>query len=71
MPQDTSIPQHCPGFEQFRHLSSFTCKCPACGKEIEIFSDEFDCPHVCSQCKKPIDFNQCSIEGSADDTSAR
>jgi hypothetical protein len=34
--------KHCPGFEQFKDLTSFVCKCPGCGKEVEIFSDEFD-----------------------------
>ena len=40
-------PMHCPGHEQFKNLKSFTCKCPNCGKEKEIFSDEFDKKHVC------------------------
>lgn len=62
--QISSTPQHCPGFQQFKNLSVFTCKCPECGAEIEIFSDEFDKPHTCSGCKKPVDFNKCSIEGS-------
>jgi hypothetical protein len=30
----------------------------------EIFSDEFDKPQVCSKCKAPIDFSQCTLEGS-------
>ncbi len=59
-----NTPQHCPGFEQFQHLSAFTCNCPHCGAEKEIFSDEFDKAHVCDKCKEPIDFSQCSIEGS-------
>jgi hypothetical protein len=37
-----TTPQHCPGYEQFKHLKSFTCKCPGCGEEKEIFSDEFE-----------------------------
>jgi hypothetical protein len=57
-----SNPTHCPGFEQFKSLKSFTCKCPACGAEKEIFSDEFDKPHVCAKCKAPIDFSKCSPE---------
>ena len=60
-----STPQHCPGFEQFRNLKSFTCKCPDCGQEKEIFSDEFDKSHICSACKKEIDFTQCTLEGQA------
>jgi len=37
-----STPKHCPGFERFRNLNSFLCKCPDCGAEQEVFSDEFD-----------------------------
>ena len=59
-----STPKHCPGFESNKNLQSFTCKCPKCGKEAEIFSDEFDRPHKCKGCKEPIDFSQCSIEGA-------
>lgn len=61
----TTTPQHCPGFEQFKHLKSFTCSCPECGEEIEIFSDEFDRPHKCKNCGKEIDFTQCTLSGSA------
>ena len=32
------------------------------GKEKEIFSDEFDKPHVCSECGKEIDFTRCTLE---------
>jgi hypothetical protein len=60
-----STPQHCPGFQQFKQLKSFTCKCPACGQEIEIFSDEFDKPRSCSKCKQPIDFSQCTLTGQS------
>ena len=37
--------------------------CPHCGAEKEIFSDEFDKKHTCKQCKKEIDFTQCTLEG--------
>jgi uncharacterized protein (DUF983 family) len=57
-----TTPQHCPGFEQFKKLKAFSCKCPGCGKEKEIFSDEFDKTHTCSGCGKEIDFTQCSLE---------
>ena len=60
-----TTPKHCPGFEQFKNLQSFQCKCPKCDEEIEIFSDEFDKTHVCSKCNEPIDFTQCSLDGSA------
>lgn len=57
-----STPMHCPGLEANKNLSSFSCKCPECGKTIEIFSDEFDRPHKCSGCKEPVDFTKCTIE---------
>jgi hypothetical protein len=60
-----STPQHCPGFENFRHLKSFVCKCPECGASKEIFSDEFQKTHKCDSCGKPIDFSQCTLEGAA------
>jgi uncharacterized protein (DUF983 family) len=59
-----STPQHCPGFQNFKSLKSFNCKCPNCGQEVEIFSDEFDKAHVCSGCNEPIDFTQCSLDGA-------
>lgn len=60
-----STPKHCPGFEQFKHLKSFGCKCPECGAAMEIFSDEFDRPHKCKACGKEVDFTQCTLEGEA------
>jgi uncharacterized protein (DUF983 family) len=60
-----TTPQHCPGFEQFKNLKSFSCKCPDCGESNEIFSDEFDRAHKCQKCGKPIDFTQCTLEGGA------
>jgi len=60
-----STPQHCPGWEQFKNLKSFVCKCPDCGTEKEIFSDEFDKSHVCISCKKQIDFTQCTLSGQS------
>lgn len=61
----TSTPQHCPGFQSSKSLKSFICKCPECGEQKEIFSDEFDKTHTCSKCKKPIDFDQCTLDGEA------
>ncbi|MFP4214105.1 MAG: hypothetical protein ACLFRL_08350 [Desulfohalobiaceae bacterium] len=61
---DHSSPQHCPGFEQFKHLSTFSCNCPKCGEEKEIFSDEFDKAHTCDKCGEPLDFTECSLEGA-------
>lgn len=71
MPQNSTTPQHCPGFDDFKNLSSFVCKCPNCGTEAEIFSDEFNRPHTCKKCKEPIDFTQCSLEGGGGDSSDR
>ena len=60
-----TTPQHCPGFQQFKHLKSFTCNCPSCGKSKEIFSDEFDKKHKCDKCGQEIDFTQCTLDGGA------
>jgi predicted RNA-binding Zn-ribbon protein involved in translation (DUF1610 family) len=57
---DMTTPQHCPGYQQFKTLKSFTCKCTSCGAEKEIFSDEFDKVHKCSECGQEIDFNSCT-----------
>ncbi len=59
-----NTPRHCPGFEQLKGLSAFSCKCPNCGAEKEIFSDEFDRPHTCKGCGQPIDFSNCHLEAS-------
>jgi hypothetical protein len=66
-----TTPRHCPGFESFRDLKSFGCRCPSCGKEKEIFSDEFDKKHICAGCGKEIDFSKCSLEGAGGDTDSR
>jgi uncharacterized protein (DUF983 family) len=60
-----TTPQHCPGFQDFKNLKSFSCKCPECGAEKEIFSDEFDKVHKCDSCGKEIDFTQCSLDAAA------
>lgn len=60
-----STPLHCPGLQANKNLSSFMCKCPNCGKEKEIFSDEFDKSHVCKGCKQPIDFSKCTPEAGS------
>ena len=60
-----STPRHCPGFEQFKHLQSFTCKCPNCDKDVEIFSDEFDREHNCKNCGLKIEFAKCEPEAGA------
>ncbi len=60
-----TTPQHCPGFQEFKNLKSFSCKCPECGATKEIFSDEFDKVHKCDSCGKEIDFTQCSLDATA------
>jgi uncharacterized protein (DUF983 family) len=64
----STTPQHCPGFTNFKNLKSFMCKCPECGTEKEIFSDEFSRTHKCTKCGKEIDFTQCTLEGGAGTT---
>jgi uncharacterized protein (DUF983 family) len=66
-----TTPQHCPGFEQYKSPTSLSCKCPVCGKEIEIFSDEFDKKHKCSGCKQEIDFTKCNLSEHGEDTNPR
>lgn len=66
-----TTPLHCPGLQDLKNLKAFTCRCPNCGKEKEIFSDEFDREHTCSGCGKLIDFTKCSIEGEARTGGAR
>jgi len=62
---EETTPQHCPGFQDFKNLKSFICKCSACGNEVEIFSDEFDRSHECKKCGEKIDFTQCKLDGAA------
>jgi len=66
-----TTPQHCPGFQDFKNLSAFECRCPECNAVNEIFSDEFDRPRTCSSCGKPIDFTQCTLEGTGGQSSPR
>ncbi|RJQ69405.1 MAG: hypothetical protein C4519_21600 [Desulfobacteraceae bacterium] len=71
MPQIASTPQHCPGFDQFKNLKSFVCRCSHCGQAKEIFSDEFNRPHTCGQCGQTMDFSQCTLEGWAGSSDPR
>ncbi|MHB8770142.1 MAG: hypothetical protein ACYC7J_04015 [Syntrophales bacterium] len=57
-----TTPQRCQGFDRLRGLKSFICKCPNCGTEAEIFSDEFDRSHICRKCRQQIDFTKCTPE---------
>jgi hypothetical protein len=65
-----NTPQHCPGFERFRNLNSFICRCSDCGTEQEIFSDEFDRPRSCKKCHKPIDFTQCAFDVGTEESAS-
>ena len=60
-----TTPMHCPGMQDLKNLKSLVCKCPNCGKEKEVFSDEFNREHGCAGCKKPIDFSKCTVESEA------
>jgi uncharacterized protein (DUF983 family) len=71
MAPNETTPQHCPGYANFKSLKSFTCNCPKCGYEREIFSDEFDRPHKCGKCGQPIDFTQCQLAGEGKSLSPR
>lgn len=55
---------HCPGFQSNKNLKSFMCKCAACGKEKEIFSDEMNREQLCS-CGAKLDFSKCRVDGQA------
>lgn len=62
---------HCSGFELFRDLKSYLCKCHRCGTEVEIFSDEFTRRPNCKYCKEPLDFSKCAFSGGGSDPSPR
>jgi hypothetical protein len=68
---ETTTPQHCPGYANFKSLKSFTCNCQKCGAEKEIFSDEFDRSHKCGKCGASIDFKTCTLVGEGKSVSPR
>ena len=37
MVENSTTPQHCPGYANFKNLKSFTCDCPKCGETIEDY----------------------------------
>lgn len=47
--------EHCPGFESNKSLSEVKLKCPDCGKEFEIFSDESEKKVKCPACGAMVD----------------
>jgi len=53
--------QHCPGFESNKTLSEVKVKCPVCGKEWEVFSDEVGKNAKCSACDTVVDTNTCKV----------
>ncbi len=53
--------QHCPGFESNKSLSEVKVKCPECGKEWEIFSDEVEKSLKCTGCGAAVDAKSCSV----------
>jgi hypothetical protein len=60
----TDATQHCPGFQSNKNLKSFMCKCDACGKEKEIFSDEMNREQLCA-CGAKLNFSKCQVDGQA------
>ena len=55
----TEQKQHCPGFEANKTLTEIKVKCPACSKEMEIFSDELGKKIKCSSCGSAIESTKC------------
>ena len=53
--------QHCPGFESNKTLSEVKIKCPECGKEWKIFSDEAGKNTKCSACGAVVDPKICYV----------
>jgi ribosomal protein S27E len=51
--------QHCPGFESNKTLGEVKVKCPDCGVEFEIFSDEADKNAKCAACGAQVDPKTC------------
>lgn len=57
--------QRCPGNELNKSLTVYTCECPSCGKENEIFSDELKKARKCSACGAELDMNKCVLSGKS------
>jgi len=53
---------HCPGFESNKSLSEIKLKCPDCGKEVEIFSDEVSKQIKCPGCNSLLDPATCKVD---------
>jgi len=53
--------QHCPGFEANKSLSEVKLKCPDCGKEFDVFSDEVGNVAKCPACSAKVDPKTCAV----------
>jgi ribosomal protein S27E len=58
----TEQKQHCPGFEANKSLTEVKVKCPACGKQADIFSDEVGKVVKCSSCGASMDTSKCQVK---------
>ncbi len=54
--------QHCPGFESNKSLAEIKIKCPECGRESEIFSDELEKKITCAGCKNTFNPAKCKVD---------
>jgi len=52
----------CPGSQRFKQPQPENVKCPLCGVEVEIWTDEFQA--LCPGCKKTVskDGTQCCLD---------
>jgi ribosomal protein S27E len=53
--------QHCPGFESNKTLNEIKLKCPECGVEFEVFSDEIDKKAKCTACGAVVEPKECKV----------
>ena len=53
---------HCPGFESNKSLKEVKLKCPDCGHEWEVFSDELGKTVKCRSCGSMLDAEKCKIK---------
>jgi len=53
---------HCPGFESNKTLSEVKVRCPECGKEWEIFSDEVGRSVKCAGCGTVVDSTTAKVD---------
>lgn len=53
--------QHCPGFESNKTLNEIKLKCPECGVEFEIFSDELEKTAKCAACGAAVEPKECRV----------